>query len=476
MRFQYVGFPLALFYAVSINAQTLPPAIADAFAKVKVPMENVTVLVKEVGAKDAALTFNASKPMNPASVIKLVTTYAGLELLGPTYAWKTEMLAVGDMHGGTLRGDLVLKGTGDPKLTADRFAAMVKQLRDRGLDEIQGDLILDRTFFENITHDETAFDGETLRAYNVGPDPLLLSFKTVRFAFAPTLDNKLVSISPDVKPAQLEIINRVKLVDGACGEWRERIALGMQDIKPARIRVTFTGTFPTSCGEKVWNLSLLDHARFVGGVFASNWRNSGGKWEGAVKLLPTPSKARLIASTESPPLADVVRDINKFSNNVMARQLFLTLSSEAWVGAIKEPGNASRSSLLVKEWLAKKNILAPELVLDNGSGLSRSERISAHTLAQMLDAAWRSSVMPEFVSSMPLLGLDGTMRKRNRGESIAGQAHVKTGTLNDTRAIAGYLLDQSGRRWIVIMMVNHVNAVQTQAAQDALFAWVFTRP
>ena len=164
MRFQYVGFPSVLFFAVSVNAQTLPPAVADAFAKVKVPLENVAVLVKEVGAKDAALTFNAGKPMNPASVIKLVTTYAGLELLGPTYTWKTEMLAVGDMHGGTLRGDLVLKGTGDPKLTADRFAAMVKQLRDRGLDEIQGDLILDRTFFENVAHDEAAFDGETLRA------------------------------------------------------------------------------------------------------------------------------------------------------------------------------------------------------------------------------------------------------------------------------------------------------------------------
>ena len=139
-------------------------------------------------------------------------------------------------------------------------------------------------------------------------------------------------------------------------------------------------------------------------------------------------------------------------------------------------GNASRSALLVKDWFAKKNIAAPELVLDNGSGLSRSERISASTLAQMLDAAWRSSVMPEFMSSMPLLGLDGTMRKRNRGESIAGQAHVKTGTLNDTRAIAGYMLDQNGRRWIVIMMVNHLNAVQTQAAQDALIAWVFARP
>jgi D-alanyl-D-alanine carboxypeptidase/D-alanyl-D-alanine-endopeptidase (penicillin-binding protein 4) len=478
MRFQSfavsVSVSVSLFFAASVTAQVLPPTVAEALARVKVPLENVSVLVREVGAKDNALSVNIGKPMNPASVIKLVTTYAGLELLGPTYTWKTEVFSTGEMRGGVLLGDLILKGTGDPKLTAERFAAMVKQLRDRGLDEIQGDLILDRSFFENVAHDEAAFDGEALRAYNVGPDPLLLSFKTVRFSFDATLDNKSVSISPDVKPAQLEIVNHVKLVDGVCGEWRERIVLGLQEIRPTRLRVTFTGNFPRSCGERVWNVSLLDHARFVGGVFASLWRNSGGKWEGAVKLLPTPSKAKLIASTESPPLADVVRDINKYSNNVMARQLFLTLSAEAWVGNIKEPGNASRSAQLVKEWLTRKNIAAPELVLDNGSGLSRSERISAQTLAQMLDAAWRSSVMPEFMSSMPLLGLDGTMRKRNRGESIAGQAHVKTGTLNDAKAIAGYLLDQAGRRWIVIMLVNDVNAVQTQAAQDALLSWVYT--
>ena len=467
---------IASAYAqVQAQTQTLPASVAEAFARAKVPLENVAVVVQEVGSKDTLLSVNAGKSMNPASVIKLVTTFAGLELLGPTYTWKTEVLAAGDIVGGKLHGDLVLKGTGDPKLTIERFTSMVKQLRDRGLDEIQGDLILDRSYFENTPHDEAAFDGEAMRAYNVGPDALLLSFKTVRFIFAPTVDGKSVSISPDIKPAQLEITNRVKLVDAPCGEWRERILLDVQEIKPTRIKVSFTGNFPKSCVERVWNVSLLDHARFVGGVFANIWRASGGKWEGAVKLAPTPAKAKLLVNAESPPLTDTVRDINKFSNNVMARQLFLTLSAEAWVGNGKEPGNASRSAQIVKDWLGRKNIAAPELVIENGSGLSRNERISAATLAQLLDAAWRSSVMPEFISSMPLLGLDGTLRRRGKGESIAGQVHVKTGTLNEARAIAGFVLDQSGKRWIVVMMANHPNAVQTQAAQDALLNWVYAR-
>ena len=475
MTLQRVVLTLCLLVAASANAQLLPAAVADVFAKAKVPLDSVAIVVKEAGSKDVLLSINADKSMNPASVMKLVTTYAGLELLGPAYTWKTEVFSAGEMRGGVLRGDLVLKGAGDPKLTVERFTAMVRQLRERGLDDIQGDLILDRSYFENVTYDEAAFDGEGLRAYNVGPDSLLLNFKTVRFYFATALDNKSVSISPDVKPAQLEIFNRVRLIDAPCGEWRERIILNVQEIKPTRLRITFTGNFPRSCNDRVWNVSLLDHARFVGGVFASIWRSSGGKWEGAVKLAPTPAKAKLIATSESAPLADVVRDINKFSNNVMARQLFLTLSAEAWVGSLKEPGNASRSAQMIKEWLARKNIAAPELVLENGSGLSRIERISAATLAQLLEAAWQSSVMPEFMSSMSLLGLDGTMRRRGKGESIAGQAHVKTGTLNEARAIAGYVLDQNGRRWIVVMMANHANAVQTQAAQDALLNWVYAR-
>jgi D-alanyl-D-alanine carboxypeptidase/D-alanyl-D-alanine-endopeptidase (penicillin-binding protein 4) len=451
--------------------QPLPSTIVDLLARAQVPLDAVSVVVREAGAKDALISHNADKSMNPASVIKLVTTYAGLELLGPAYVWKTDVLIAGDIRNGVLHGDLILRGSGDPKLTVERFWLLLKQLRERGLTTIRGDLVLDKTSFETAPHDPAKFDGEPLRAYNVGPDALLVNFKSVRFAFAPTVDTKAVSISPDIKPAQLEIVNRVRLIDGPCGDWRERVVIDVQTVSPTQLKVAFTGNYPKSCGEKVWNVSLLDHARFVGGVFAQLWRDVGGTWMGAVKVAATPADARLIVSTESPPLAEVIRDINKYSNNVMARQLFLTLSMDV----NKEPGTAARSTELIREWLARKGIPATELVLENGSGLSRIERISANTLSQMLDAAWRSSVMPEFISSMSLLGVDGTFRKRVKGDTIAGQAHVKSGTLSDARALAGFVRDAQGRRWIVAIMVNHANAPLTQAAQDALLGWIYNR-
>ena len=452
--------------------QSLPPAVLEMLAKAQVPLENVAVVVKEAGAKEAAMSLNADKAMNPESVIKLVTTYAGLELLGPAYLWKTEVMIAGDMRRGTLTGDLVLKGFGDPKLSVERFWLLLRQLRERGLTTINGDLILDRSFFESAAFDPARFDGEPQRAYNVGPDPLLINFKTVRFHFSPSVDNKLISISPDIRPAQLEIINHVKLIDGPCGEWRERVTADIQTPAPTKLKVTFSGNFSRRCGEKTWNLSLLDHARFVGGVFASLWRDVGGTWNGAVKIAPAPADARLIATLESVPLADIIRDINKFSNNVMARQLFLTLSAEL----NKPPGNANDSVQIIREWLARKNIAAGELILENGSGLSRDERISAATLAQLLEAAWKSSVMPEFMSSLSLVGVDGTLRRRGKGDAIAGQAHIKTGSLNDVKAMAGYVLDAGGHRWVVVMIINHPNAPLTQAAQDALLNAVYAWP
>ncbi len=453
------------------SSQSLPPPIAEWLTRSPLPFENVSFFLKEAGAAEPLIAYNIDKPMNPASVIKVITTYAGLELLGPAYTWKTDVLMTGEMHGSTLDGNLILKGGGDPRLTIDRFTQMVKRLRERGLTTLRGDLVLDKTWFDVAPYDPARFDGEPLRAYNVGADALLMNFKTVRFQFAPTLDGRGVSIAPDTHLSQLELVNKVKLSDGSCGDIRDRVRLDVQNVSALQVRVAFTGNYPRDCGEQTWNVSLLDHARFLGGAFASAWKEAGGSWVGDVKIAAAPADARLISTLESSNLADVVRDINKFSNNVMARQLFLTLSAEPG-----KPGTVERSGALVREWLQKKGIAAPELVLENGAGLSRIERISAGTLGAVLDSIWRSSVMPEFMASLSLVGVDGTLRRRVRGESVAGQAHLKTGTLNDSRCLAGYVLDANGKRWIVVLLVNGANAGSLQSAQDGLLQWIHKGP
>jgi D-alanyl-D-alanine carboxypeptidase/D-alanyl-D-alanine-endopeptidase (penicillin-binding protein 4) len=455
------------FVSGAASADALPGPVAQALARAGVPQSAIGLYVQQVDAPRPSAIFNASKAMNPASAIKLVTTFAALDLLGPAYTWKTEAYLLGRLQGDVLDGDLLLKGYGDPKLTVENFWLFLRSLRARGLRDIRGDLVLDRSFFDVGEHDPAKFDGEGLRPYNVGADALLVNYKAVRFFFLPSETAQGVSVVPEPKLAQLEVASTVALRDGPCGDWRAGLKYELQQ-NAAGARASFSGSMPSSCGERVWNLAPLPHNQYVLGVFKSLWQELGGTLAGGVREGRPSAGAKPFAQLESPAAAEVLRDMNKFSNNVMARQIFLTLSAET----LKLPGRYDRSARAVKSWLEGRNLDLPDLVIENGSGLSRADRISPEGMGRMLVAAYHSAVMPEFIATMPLVAYDGTMRKRMRLESVAGQAHVKTGSLNDVRTVAGYVLDRNGHRHAVVFFVNHPSAHLSQPAQDALLKWV----
>jgi D-alanyl-D-alanine carboxypeptidase/D-alanyl-D-alanine-endopeptidase (penicillin-binding protein 4) len=465
---------LVLLSGIALHAQaqsSLPPTVAQALASVKIPASAVAAVVQEVGGSRAALSVNAAASMNPASVMKLVTTYAALEQLGPAYRWKTEAYAAGALQDGVLDGDLFLKGSGDPKLDLEASWRLVRALRGKGLREIRGNLVVDRSQFERGEGDAGRFDGDPFRPYNVLPDALLVNYRSLRFVLVAEPERAAVRIYVEPRPPALEVVNVLKLSDGACPEGSAFREMLKPTFEPARQRAIFSGQFPANCGEKDLNVALLEPNDQVAGVMRQFWVESGGVWKGSVRDGPVPPGARLLHTLESPSLAEIVRDTNKFSNNIMARHLFLTLGAE---GA-GPPANTQKSVAAIRGWIAAKKIAAPELVMENGSGLSRNERISAGNLAALLQAAWRSPAMPEFIASMPIAGIDGTMRRRVKGEGVAGQAHIKTGLLSDVRSMAGYVLDRSGRRVVVVMLVNDANAHQAQPAMDALLRWTYER-
>ena len=473
-----VFFLLLSATALLAHAQsTLPESVQRALAAAKIPSTGVAVVVQEVGVHHEILRANAAAPMNPASVMKLVTTYAALEQLGPAYRWRTEAYADGALADGVLDGDLVLRGGGDPKLDMEAFWRLVRALRGKGLREIRGGLVIDRSYFERMAGDAGRFDGDPFRPYNVLPDALLVNYKSLRFVFVPEPERAVVRVYVEPHPPALELVSVLRLVEGGCPEGSAFREMLKPSFEPSRPRVIFSGEYRTRCGERDLNVALLEPNEQVAGVLRQFWAESGGTWKagangnGAVRDGPVPAGARLLHVLESPPLAEIVRDTNKFSNNIMARHLFLTLGA----AAAGQPANPQKSAAAIRAWLAQKKIAAPELVLENGSGLSRAERISADNLTALLQAAWKSPVMPEFIASMPVAAVDGTMRRRLKGEGVAGQAHIKTGLLADVRAMAGYVLGRSGHRVVVVMLVNHPNAHQAQAAMDALLTWAYDR-
>ena len=458
----FKSFPFFLLFFSAAAAADLPKPVAQALRAAGIPQSSVGAVVQEVGASRPSLAVNAGEPRNPASVMKLVTTYAALELLGPAYRWKTEVYLDGN--------DLILKGYGDPKLNYESFWMLLRSLRGRGIREIRGDIVLDRSYFGPGTDER--IDDETFRPYNVPPDALLVNFKSLRFTFVPEPERGAVRVFAEPALPGLEIVNSLKIGEGGCPEgraFRDLIQAAFQAKPP---RAAFTGLYPAACGERDLNVALFAPEDYVAGMIRQLWGEMGGSWSGTVREGTVPTGARLVYVHESAPLGEMVRDINKFSNNVMARQLFLTLGAEL-VGPPAQTENAARA---VRQWLTLKNIAAPELVLENGSGLSRLERISAANLAALMQAAWNSPVMPEFVSSLPVVAADGTMKKRLRWERIAGYAHIKTGLLSDARAIAGYVLDRNGKRHAVVMIINHPRAPEANAAMDALLAWVYASP
>ena len=441
----------------SVHAANLPVPVRQALTAVGIPQSSAHVVVQDLATGRASLSVNADSSVNPASVMKLVTTFAALELLGPAYRWKTEVYLDGD--------DVVLRGFGDPKLDYESFWMLLRSLRGRGLRDIRGDVVLDRSWFGPVANGRV--DDDVFRPYNVDPDALLVNFKSLRFVFIP--ENGNVRAFAEPSPPGLELLNALKLSEGSCPEgraFRELIQATFQSSPP---RAAFTGLYPVACGERDLNVALHHPEDYVAGLLRLLWSEMGGTWAGRVRNGVASPTAQLVYTHESASLSEVVRDINKFSNNVMARQLFLTLAAEMG-GAPANPEHARQS---VRQWLQLKKIRAPELVIDNGSGLSRVERASAATIAALLQAAWRSRVMPEFAASLPVVAMDGTMRKRLLGERVAGQAHIKTGLLQDARSIAGYVLDRHGRRHAVVMIVNHPRAGQSQEALDALLTWVY---
>jgi len=451
----------ATLCSFKVGAADLPKPALDALRKASIPQSAVAAWVQEVGVATPTLMLNARTPMNPASTMKLVTTLAALELLGPAYRWRTEVYVDG--------ADLVLRGRGDPKLNLESFWMLLRNLRGRGLRELRGDVVLDRSFFAPAQY--APLDDDVYRTYNVAPDALLVNFKALRFTFVPESAAVRIYVEPSLPG--MEVTNNLKLGSGACPDGsralRELAQASFQSIPP---RASFAGTYPVSCGERELNLAIHDPQDYFAAITRQLWTELGGTWTGGVREGVVSPAARLLYVHESEPLAELVRDINKFSNNVMARQLFLTMGAEAG----GPPARAEEAVRVVKDWMASKKIAAPELVLENGSGLSRVERISAEHLAALLQAAWRSAVMPEFISSLPVVAADGTMKKRLNNQRVAGSAHVKTGLLADARAIAGYVLDRRGRRYVVVMIVNHARARDADAAQDALLEWVYEGP
>lgn len=453
----------------------LPGAVGVQLRAAAIPAEAMGVVVQRVRDGATIVSHGARKSMQPASTMKLITALVGLEKLGPAYRGRSELRTRAQIVDGVMQGDLALVGLGDFDLDWQAFERMLQLLRQQGVREIRGDLVLDRSFFEPSRVDAGAapFDESAEFRYNVIPDALLLNTNLVKLDMASGGSNVRVDITPILEG--VSVVSDFALVERECSRWEDGWIVPEVEASEGAIRISLRGDFPMHCTAAT-EINVLDRVAFADRMFRSSWKRLGGTFTGVTRDGDAGAEARVLAQHHSRTLAEIARDINKQSDNPIARVLYLTL------GALSESGaslpTAQRAEREVRDWLVRHGIGHEGLVLENGSGLSRTERVRPVQLAAVLRAASASAWAPEFLASLPIVGVDGAMANRLNTSPAAGHARIKTGTLRDVSAIAGYVSDRRGERYVVVAMVNHERATG-QAARpilDALIDWVARRP
>ncbi len=462
-----LGLGLCATGAAAQNPGTAPPTVIQTIGAQRLPTSSVSLIVVDPQDGRVVASLNGAVPRSPASTVKVLTTYASLDILGPAYTWRTRALTRGELDNGTLQGDLILQGGGDPFMSIERWWSFARALRSKGLRVIHGNILIDDKQFAPQTDDPGAFDGRPHRNYNVLPYAMMVNFQSIEFRLVPNAVTRKVDIQTDPAPVNLIIDNRVRFSSARCSGPSRRVDFDVDSQNGNR--VSFTGALSQSCAPRSFSRVLMSPADYAFGTFVAIWRELGGEFDGTLNLGATAGDARPLLSFDSLSLSEIVRLTNKFSSNLMARHLLLTLGLEKF-GA---PSTAEKGAQAIADWSRERGISLQDVDIDNGSGLSRTTRVTVSELANVLNLAYHSRFAPEFLSSLPLAGMDGTLRSRLR-EVPAGAVRLKTGHLNGVSGVAGYVTANSGKTYIVVSLVNHqrTDVGAGEPVHEALVDWI----
>ncbi len=465
-------FVLCCLCYASLSHAQLPTPVMQALQAEGITPDQVSVWVQRLDDGKLLFSHEAQVPRNPASVIKLLTSYAALDLLTPNFRWNTQFYTRAAIQSGKISSGLWVRGSGDPSLSDTDLYNVASEIRQKwAVQEICCQLWLDSSAYKPSAFNPAAFDGKPYRAYNAPAEAIMLNQQSLRVEFSvnsKNADSKTLStvLFPDLPGLKKKF--DIALSQDDCGEWKERL-----QVKRDGDTLSIKGSYAADCGDKYLDIYWQDGQDFFARGWQTAWANASGtgahantlKWSAG----SVPNDAWLLHEHISKPLADIVRDMNKTSNNVVARALYLALARYA---DASQPASEALAERALRDWLQAKNWNFSELVLENGSGLSRLERINAEHLGLVLSHAFHSPVMPELLSSLPVYGLDGTLKSR-KDAVLYGKAHLKTGSLEQVRAIAGYMLDKQGRRYALVWMVNGERAQRSKAAQEAMLNWLY---
>lgn len=450
----------------------LPKTVQAALDQAKVGPESFAAVVLPLYRPGLSWQHRAEVSMQPGSTMKLVTSIVALDRLDPTLRSRTDLLVNGPVEGDVLKGDVVLRGGADPTLGIAQIMQLLLELRESGVRDIAGDLVLDRSLFKPSRFDVNLppFDESPEFPYNVIPDALQFAGNLMGLELKSDDNTLKVRTVPALDGVEF-VTDQMALTATRCKDWDDDWKPPVVSESAERVRIQLRGGFPRQCTIRT-ELQLFDRNRIAGLTFQALWKRLGGTWAGQVREGVTPEAARVVGTHLAAPWREVLRPLNKHSDNAHTRLLYLLLGVHSKAPAAPEATTFERADREIRAWLNEQQIPAEGLVLDNGSGLSRSERISPRTLALMLKKAHESRYAPDLLMSLPVAGEDGSLRNRLKNSAATGWARLKTGSLRNVVALAGIVYDPRRRPLVVVAMINHDDARKARPALDALVEWV----
>lgn len=455
-----VIFSIGLFILFSTNLYAdLPEKFKSLSQKYRFNEANYGFAIQNLSNKTKKpIIHNAEKSFNTASLVKIFTTYIALKDLGPSYKWRSEFLYTGKVDKDILKGDLIFRGTGDASFSIADLEKMIREVQRLGIKKITGNLVLDYSFF-GVMPKDINFDDNPYRAYNVLPSPISVQSNTINFKF--NIDKNIIEIISEPNLSQLTIINNLKKTNRSCANWKS--SLGVDKINSETVE--FKGSFSDRCVGKEIDLALLDNSVYFHENFKDIWQRNGGLYSGIMKKnFEEPTNAIVISTHHSKPVSELIRDINKFSLNLMARNLMLTIIKEV----TGERPTEDMVNGYVNSWLSQKEMTFENFYVDNGAGLSRDIKISPNQLLQILQKIYNDPLMPEIIASFPIASIDGTLRDRMQSKKFKQKGHFKTGSLKDVVGIAGFFLNNDGDMHSFVFIMNGKNAKKAQPFIDDL--------
>ena len=467
MRFALFAAALLL---TGCATTSVPDPVQAALAKAGLPAESLGYVLQPLDGSRAAFSRRADDPMSPGSTMKLVTAAVALDKLGINHRGRTELLAAAPPADGVIDGPLILRGGADPDLDWPALWWLLRQLRESGVREIRGGLVIDRTLFRPARFDVglAPFDDAPEFGYNVIPDALHLNGSLLDFELQATPGGVAARSLPALPGLHVDA-SAMTLSARLCKDWDD-------DWKPAVVqpagdgwRLSLQGAFPAGCRQRA-PLQIVDRQWLATRMVRQLWAELGGAMGPGDVEAAAPPGAVVLATHRGRPLAEVLRGVMKSSDNALTRLIYLQLGAQA-----AQPGEPTLQAAerVVRGWFAERGLDDRGLMLENGSGLSRSERISPAQLAGLLRAAHAGAQSPELLATLPVAGLDGTLSRRLKDGPATGKARLKTGTLRDAVGLAGFVPDAAGRPWVFVALLNHPEAAaKGRPVLDALVTWV----